>query len=207
MPEKRCFVVSPIGTDGSETRKRSDDVFSFVIEPVAKKHGYSVERADRLSQPGIITIQILKHLVDDELVIADLTDHNPNVFYELAIRHAFTKPVIQILQAGQTIPFDVAGQQTIFVNFPELRSVEQCKREMGAQIQAIERGEANIISPLDLLQNVSLPKLDTGGKSGIEIYSMLQEIKHAVSSLGVQERKPAPPETPDDRLRLLYRCA
>lgn len=203
MAEKRCFVVSPIGGDGSETRKRADDVFDFIIQPIASHYGYRVERADRLSQPGIITIQILKHLIEDDLVVADLTDHNPNVFYELAFRHAFSKPVIQILQAGQTIPFDVAGQQTILVNFPELHSVEQCKREMARQIEAVERGDVGIVSLLSFLGSVQPNKLDTGEKSAIEIYSILQEIKHAVSSLGAQERKPVPPEPVDDRMRLL----
>jgi len=52
-----------------------------------------VIRADKISEPGIITTQIIGHIVDAELVIADLTDKNPNVFYELAIRHAIRNPI------------------------------------------------------------------------------------------------------------------
>jgi len=68
-------------------------------------------RADELAEPGIITSQVIQHIVDDQLVIADLTERNPNVFYELALRHALRKPVVQIIHRGEAIPFDVAGMR------------------------------------------------------------------------------------------------
>ena len=61
----------------------------------------------RAPRPGLITAQVIQNLVEWELVIADLSEHNPNVFYELAVRHALKKPIVQLIQAGQKIPFDV----------------------------------------------------------------------------------------------------
>ena len=61
-----------------------------------------------MDQPGIISNQVITRLLEDNLVIADLTDRNPNVYYELAVRHAFGKPVIQIIDSNETIPFDVS---------------------------------------------------------------------------------------------------
>jgi hypothetical protein len=75
-----------------------------IIHPVAKECGYLAIRADEISEPGIITSQVIQHLLDDHLVIADLTGHNANVFYELAIRHAIRKPVLQLIQKGEQIP-------------------------------------------------------------------------------------------------------
>lgn len=88
---KTCFVIAPIGEPGSETRRRSDQILNHVIKPVAKQAGYAAVRADEEGEPGLITHQVIQHLLDDPLVIADLTGRNPNVFYELAIRHAINK--------------------------------------------------------------------------------------------------------------------
>jgi len=88
---KTCLVLAPIGSDGSDIRRRSDDVLKFIIKPVTVDCGYKAIRADEISEPGIITHQIIQHILEDDLVIADLTDGNPNVFYELALRVVIQK--------------------------------------------------------------------------------------------------------------------
>ena len=95
--DKICFIIAPIGAEDSEIRKRSDTVFKHIIEPVAQECGYKPIRADHISDPGIITDQIIEHIVKDPLGIVDLTGHNANVFYELAIRHATRKPSVQMI--------------------------------------------------------------------------------------------------------------
>src|SRR5205809_7289625 len=102
-PDKTCFVVSPIGQEGSDARKRSDNVFAHVLQPAANAYGYKAIRADKISTPGIITNQVIHELLEAPLVIADLTDHNANVYYELAIRHAIRKPLVEIIKRGQPI--------------------------------------------------------------------------------------------------------
>ncbi len=94
---KVCFAVTPIGEEGSEIRRRSDQVLRYIIEPVMANLDYETVRADRISQPGMITNQVIEHLIDDDLVVADLTGSNPNVFYELAIRHATRKPIVTLI--------------------------------------------------------------------------------------------------------------
>ena len=86
--KKKCFVITPIGEDGSETRRRADQILRHVIAPAAEACGFETVRADQIAEPGLITTQIIQHIIDDPLVIADLTGSNPNVFYELAVRHA-----------------------------------------------------------------------------------------------------------------------
>src|SRR5688500_15553907 len=103
--KKICFVISPIGEEDSETRKRSDLVLKHIITPPIDQSGYEVVRADKISEPGIITTQIIQYIVDAPLVVADLTERNPNVFYELALRHAIRKPLVQLIKKGESIPF------------------------------------------------------------------------------------------------------
>jgi hypothetical protein len=136
---KTCFVIAPIGEARSETRKRSDVVLKHIIAPAVEQCGYDALRADQIAEPGIITSQVIQHVIDAPLVVADLTERNPNVFYELAIRHAIRKPLIQIIRSDEQIPFDVAGTRTIGVDHRDLDSVEFAKVEIVKQINALER--------------------------------------------------------------------
>ena len=111
---KSLFIISPIGQPSSETEIYFDKVRRHIIDPVASDKNYHTIRADEISRPGRITSQIIEHLREDDLVIADLTKRNPNVFYELAVRHAVGKPVILLGEFGDDIPFDVAAQRVIF---------------------------------------------------------------------------------------------
>jgi len=59
MTAKTCFVIAPIGEPDSETRKRSDQVLKHIISPAIKERGYAATRADEISEPGIITTQVI----------------------------------------------------------------------------------------------------------------------------------------------------
>lgn len=154
--DKVCFVISPIGEPDSDTRKRSDQVLKHVIRPAATSCGYKAVRADEIDKPGMITSQVIQHVVNDALVIADLTERNPNVFYELAIRHALRKPLVQIIRKGEAIPFDVAGTRTIYVDHKDLDSVEAAKNEIIEQIKALEKDSSDIETPISVSLDLQL---------------------------------------------------
>lgn len=148
--DKIAFVISPIGERDSTTRKRADQILNYIIQPVVSKQGYITTRADMISKPGMITSQIIDHLLNDPLVIADLTGHDPNVFYELAVRHAVRKPVIQMIQEGERIPFDISTTRTIPFNHQDLDSVDKAKRELERQIKAVEKDPTLADSPVSV---------------------------------------------------------
>ena len=189
--KKSCFVIGPIGDEGSEERIRSDQILKHIIRPAAEECGYKAVRADEISEPGIITTQIIDHLMNDDLVIADLTGHNPNVFYELAVRHAVRKPVVQMIAAGERIPFDVAAARTIQVDHHNLDSVEAAKEEMVKQIKAAESNPANVDTPLSTAIQIKDLKASENPleKSYAEIIEMLQDIR---GTLGVSPHEKAP---------------
>jgi hypothetical protein len=140
-PDKpSCFVVSPIGEPGSDTRKRSDKVLTHVFE-AALAEEYKVTRADKISEPGMITSQILRALQDSDLVLADLTEHNANVFYELAVRHSVERPVIHVIDSHWKIPFDVAGFRTIVFDFTDLDSVAEAIKQLKQQATETRSGK------------------------------------------------------------------
>ena len=185
---KTCFVIAPIGGEKSDDRKRSDQVLQHIIVPATKQCGYEAIRADAIGEPGIITSQVIQHLIEDDLVVADLTGRNPNVFYELAIRHAIKKPVVQIIQVGELPPFDVAPTRIISVDHHDLDSVANCQKELIKQIQAVEKDPSKVDSPISVALNIiSLRGSENPlEKSTSEIISMLQELKSAVGELRSQ---------------------
>src|SRR5207245_462681 len=89
---KICFYVTPIGEPESEQRRHADLFLSALVEPAMAEFGLKVVRADQIGKPGMITAQVLEHVVRSKLVIADLSFHNPNVFYELSVRHTCHLP-------------------------------------------------------------------------------------------------------------------
>lgn len=204
--EKTCFVIAPIGDPNTPERLRSDQVFKHMIRPVVEEFGYEPKRADLLASPGIITNQIMDYLFTSELVVADLTDHNPNVFYELALRHAFAKPVIPILKEGQKIPFDNNQVRTLFYNHNDLDSVEECKQGLREHIKVIEGGETRFSNPVT--NTVELEKLKESANPEArqigEILSVLAAMQEEIRSTSGSRQDKSNPLI-GDALRFTYR--
>lgn len=171
------FVISPIGAPDSPVRKRSDQILKHLIEPVVSELDYEAVRADKISKPGIITSQIINYVIDASLVIADLTGHNPNVFYELAVRHAIKKPVIQIIKKGEKIPFDVSTTRTIQIDHKDLDSVDEAKKELRRQIKALEKDSTLVDSPISVAVDIKSLKQsgDPERKAIAELRAIMQE--------------------------------
>jgi hypothetical protein len=120
--ESTCFYITPIGGDGSEQRMHSDLFMGTLIEPAVASFGLTLVRADQIDKPGMITRQIMEYLVKARLVIVDMSYHNPNVFYELAIRHMMRLPIVQIVRKSDTIPFDVNQMRTVIIDTSDIYS-------------------------------------------------------------------------------------
>lgn len=108
-----CFYITPIGEEVSEQREHADFMMAYVIEPALKEFNLKVVRADQLAKPGMIGKQVVEHILRSRLVIADLSFHNPNVFYELCLRHTTRLPTVQIIRALDKVPFDLNQYRTI----------------------------------------------------------------------------------------------
>jgi hypothetical protein len=143
MPNDKisCFVITPLGDENSDARRHFSKVFKHIITECLKKTGYEARwTLDECNKPERITKEIISALAAAPLVIADLTNLNPNVFYELAVRHAVGKPVIQIMQKGTKLAFDVQEISTPTYDLQDPDSCLKCIEDIRKQIKIIQDG-------------------------------------------------------------------
>jgi hypothetical protein len=155
--DKTCFYITPIGEEGSEQRKHADLLLGQIVEPAIDELGLdlTVVRADKMTQPGMISQQILQHVLGSRLVVADLSFHNPNVFYELAIRHATKLPTVLISRTADRVPFDIADLRVVRLDMTDLYAfvpqMEAWRAELTQHArQALEQPDA-AVTPITLL--------------------------------------------------------
>jgi hypothetical protein len=135
--KKLCFIIGPIGEPDSETRIHADWLLEEIVEPVFSEFPeFDIVRADEISEPGMIDAQVIRFLLDSDLVIADLSKKNANAFYEIGIRHMIQKPIIHIHVIGDKIPFDVSLYRA--TKFSLLRPVDlrQARNDLKAAVKA-----------------------------------------------------------------------
>lgn len=127
---RKCFVVSPIGDAGLDIRKNADQLYQHIIKPVCEKCGFEAKRVDDFNTSDSITQDILDALNEYDLVIADLTGHNPNVFFEIGYRTKSQKPIIHLKRKGETLPFDVSAIRTFEYDLTDLDMVTATKERL-----------------------------------------------------------------------------
>ncbi len=146
-PVMKAFIIGPIGDKDSEDMSAARlayeegiQIFEEVISPACTAFGLEAVRADMIARSGEIPEQIFRQLRDVPVVIADLTGANPNVMYELGLRHTTGRVTIQIGERGR-LPFDVAAIRTIM----------------------FKRTDAGLVQARKDLSKALAANLDTGG--------------------------------------------
>lgn len=106
MENKKAFILMPF-------TESLNDVYKFLIKGALVEAGYQVKRADDIKSQSNILEDIVKGIIESDLIVADLTDSNANVYYELGIAHALQKKVVLITQEIDELPFDLKSYRVI----------------------------------------------------------------------------------------------
>jgi hypothetical protein len=151
-----AFVICQVGDGDSAERRRADEVIEFIIEPVVKgEFGLEVLRSDRDPTPGQITSRIIGSLLEAELVIADLTGRNANVYYELGVAHSFRRPVVILVDKVSTLSFDTEHERVIPVGDDGTITARQAKAAKDDLRKAVKVALASGYKPSNLVTDVA----------------------------------------------------
>lgn len=123
-----CFAIMPFNN--------RFDVVSQVIKESAKKCGLRYIRGDRRTQPGVILQHIISDIENAAVIVADVSDHNSNVFYELGIAHHLrgTGRVVIITQAVPEDVFDISAfRQLTYKPTPD--GYDQLRKELPSALK------------------------------------------------------------------------
>jgi hypoxanthine phosphoribosyltransferase len=183
--KKMCFVAMPFGT-GEEyagKNRESDFIFYDIIKPAVEsafakfnqkkdvRHEYEPEVIRELEEgsPGDITISIIEHIAKSHITIVDLTGRNPNVFFELGVRHALRRNgTILIVQDKEQLPFDIRNFRIVEYD-PRFDGINRSKVSLEkAVLRTLEILEEPSTSMTDSLVFQALADLQVSGPGFFE---------------------------------------
>lgn len=202
LPEldRECFFVAPIGEEGSPMRDRSDGVLEYIVAPAARDVGLTAIRADKIAKPGQITRQVIEHVVGARAAVVDLSNANPNVYYEMAVRHTAQLPTVLIAQDGEKLPFDIAQMRTIFFDHTSLKSAAECRTQISQHLNEALGGEVD--SPI--AASVRVQRLEQGSDQERALAQLVDGLDEVRTQLR-QMNAPRPHGIPQGARRELER--
>ena len=110
--KKKCFVIMPFSQSSPEhTKEYWDNHYNNFLKPLIESASLEAYRSYPLR--SAIVEQIVKDLITAPVVVADLTDANPNVYWELGVRQSFKYCTITIEQHGTELPFNIGRKGTL----------------------------------------------------------------------------------------------
>jgi hypothetical protein len=132
-PKPFVFVLMPFDS-------RFDDIYKYGIKGAAEEAGAYAERVDeQIFTEGILD-RVFNQINKADVVVADMTDRNPNVFYEVGYAHALDKIVLLVTQRVEDIPFDLQHHQhTIYAG-----KIELLRKELVSKIEWAVKESAKI---------------------------------------------------------------
>ena len=110
----QCLVIAQSGEPGSDERRAVDGLIDAVIGPVLREFDVEAVVPHRSFQPDSIAEQVYEHVMEDELVIANLTEVDMDLVYELGVRHGTGKPIIAVAEQGTKLPRMLERQDTFY---------------------------------------------------------------------------------------------
>ena len=176
-----AFVIMPL----DEALK---PVYELLIRPILEEEGFDVERADDIESQQNILKDILNKIRSSDLIVADLTDLNPNVFYELGIAHAFRRNVLLLTQTIEEVPFDLRPYRLLEYNTHFAR-IEDAREKLKSYAQGCRGGSIDFGSPVtDFVTTDDLP-LPPSTTNSADVRSISSE--HFAEE-GTEEEEEAP---------------
>jgi hypothetical protein len=190
---KTCFVMMPISDVPTYESGHFNRVYEFIIMPACKAAGFKPIRADDVQVTNFIIVDILKKILEAEMVVCDLSSRNPNVLYELGIRQAFNLPVTLIRDLKTPRIFDIQGLRDI--EYDESLRIDKITDAVKLLTQTLknnsnlERNEINSIIQLLAIMPASIPSTELSIEHTPLLDQRKEIVLNALENLGKELSK------------------
>ncbi len=155
--KSKAFVLMPF-------EEEFENIYDYLIHDPLSKAGYEVKRADDILSQRNIMEDIVQSISGSDLIIADLSTANPNVYYELGLAHAFKKKVILLAQEIKEVPFDLQSYRVISYS-THFTKMNNARQEFQKYIEGVRTGEIQFGSPVIDFGTTGSSLTDTGTQS------------------------------------------
>lgn len=185
-----CFVLMPISdTSGYETG-HFGRVYEHLLKPAIINAGYFPIRADDSVKTEYIVVGIIKRIVEAEMVLCDFSSRNPNVLYELGIRHAFNKPVVLIKDTRTEKIFDIQGlRYTVYDDTLRIDAVNKDSQKITEAIRETGKNLSENHNSVVHLAGLKVAKVPEGQTISPDTELVLSAIGEITSRLQSVEKK------------------
>lgn len=161
--KKRCFVIMPFSETEDYVQGHFMRVYDYLIKPACEEAGFEALRGDSNPKADFIPMEIVKQIVECDMAICDLSARNPNVFYELGLRHAFDLKTVLIKDEKTERAFDTSGIRTIEYNsslrIDEVeKSIEEIVKSIKNTYEQKEKDGNSLIQLLSVKGPAQLPE-------------------------------------------------
>jgi hypothetical protein len=180
-----CFVIMPF-------REPFNRYYDRIVAPTVQAAGLMPRRGDSLFRPSPIMEDVWQLIRDAEIIIAELTTQNANVFYELGLAHAVGKPVILLSETTDDVPFDLRSLRVITYDRHDPEWGDELRRTLERSIQETLAAPMGAVAPL--FHPAGAPAqaavVDRLTELELQVSRLVeeQELHHAVDQAGPADR-------------------
>jgi hypothetical protein len=178
-----CFVLMPIADTAGYEAGHFGRVYEHLLKPAILAAGYIPVRADDAVKTDYIVVGIIQKIVESAMVVCDFSARNPNVMYELGIRHAFNKPVVLVKDRRTEKIFDIQGLR--YAEYDESLRIDAVNKDIVKISSAIS--ETAKSSDKDLNSIVQLAGIKTAEVPAGQTIS--PDTKLLLSAIGSLDRR------------------
>jgi hypothetical protein len=192
--DKKCFIIMPISDQDGYEKGHFLRVYNHLIKPACERAGFIPIRADDENKTNYIVIDIIKKIIEADIVLCDLSAKNPNVLYELGLRQAFNKKSVLIKDIKTNRIFDIQGLRTI--DYDDKLRVDEVENSITSiaksLVETYESDSDDINSLIQLLaiKPAVIPSNVEISKESSLILESLYDISNRLSNLEKQEFVP-----------------
>lgn len=177
--EQKCFIIMPFTSPTGYDENHFSRVYEYIIKPACEKAGFEPVIAKETAKTNLIALEILKHIVEYDMALCDVSSRNPNVFYELGLRHAFNKKTVLIKDKRTETPFDIASLR--YTEYNESLRVDEVQKTIDLVAKGLKEtheAQSNDGNSLVQLLAIDEAKLPAGHKMSEDTSLILNELRN-----------------------------